>query len=94
MPLPPAALFSLLLVWGTAHAAAFVVCQIRVTRAAVRAPRLAAAMNISAANLGIALGSALGGWILAASGLVAMGLTGFGLGLVSVVLATAFAWRR
>jgi predicted MFS family arabinose efflux permease len=51
-------------------------------------------MNISAANLGIALGSALGGWILAASGLVAMGLTGFGLGLVSVVLATAFAWRR
>jgi predicted MFS family arabinose efflux permease len=94
MPLPPAALFSLLLVWGTAHAAAFVVCQIRVTRAAVRAPRLAAAMNISAANLGIALDSALGGWILAAGGLVAMGLTGFGLGLVSVVLATAFAWRR
>ncbi len=69
VPLAPIALFLLLAIWGAAHAAAFVVSQIRVTRVAPQVPRLAAALNISAANLGIALGAAIGGWTLSVNGL-------------------------
>lgn len=83
------AIVSLLLVWGAAHAASFVVCQLRVSRAAPEAPRLASALNISAANLGIAAGPALGGAALQAGALPALGWTGFGLG----VLAMALAWK-
>src|SRR5260370_33940337 len=69
VPLAPIALFLLLAIWGAAHAAAFVVSQIRVTRVAPQVPRLAAALNISAANLGIALGTAIGAWTLSVNGL-------------------------
>lgn len=89
MPLPPLALTPLLAAWGAAHAAGFVICQLRVTRAAARTPRLAAALNISAANLGIALGAAAGGWALSAGGIGALGWAGFGLGLLALGLALA-----
>lgn len=89
MPLPPLVLIPLLALWGAAHAAAFVICQLRVTRAAAQTPRLAAALNISAANLGIALGAAAGGWALAAGGIGALGWAGFGLGLLALGLALA-----
>lgn len=87
MPLPPLALAPLLAIWGAAHAAAFVICQLRVTRAAPDAPRLAAALNIAAANLGIALGTAAGGWALSRGGIGALGLAACGLGLLALGLA-------
>lgn len=80
---------ALLLLWGAAHAASFVVCQLRVVRAAPEAPRLASALNISAANIGIAIGPALGGAALDGGALQELGWTGLGLGLVSM----AMAWR-
>jgi MFS transporter, DHA1 family, inner membrane transport protein len=89
VPLAPIALFLLLAIWGTAHAAAFVVSQIRVTRVAPQVPRLAAALNISAANLGIALGTAIGGWTLSVNGLDGLALAGIGLGMLSLGLAGA-----
>jgi predicted MFS family arabinose efflux permease len=89
MPLPPAALVPLLAAWGGAHAAGFVISQLRVTRAAAHTPRLAAALNISAANLGIALGAAAGGWALSRGGIGALGWAGCGLGLLALGLALA-----
>lgn len=50
--------------WGVAHTASVVLCQVRVTLAGRSAPAFAMALNISAANLGIALGAALGGWVV------------------------------
>jgi predicted MFS family arabinose efflux permease len=85
--LPAASLFLLLTVWGAAHAGAFVISQIRVVRAGAAIPRLAATLNISAANLGIALGSTLGGWSFAAAGISGIGQTSAALGLAAAALA-------
>lgn len=49
------------LIWGAAHAAGFVFCQVRVMDAAPDAPGFAGSLNISSANIGIALGSLVGG---------------------------------
>jgi len=53
----------LLVLWGGSHMAAFVINQIRVMQAAQHAQTLALALNISACNLGIALGAKFGGYI-------------------------------
>jgi predicted MFS family arabinose efflux permease len=91
LPAHRAALLLLLVLWGAAHAASFVVCQLRVTRAAPQAPRLASALNISAANIGIAVGPAVGGAALHAGALPALGWTGFGIGALSMLMAWALA---
>lgn len=56
-----AALFGATLVWGGAHAAAFVVAQIRLFQALPTFKALAGSLNISAGNIGIAVGAYLGG---------------------------------
>lgn len=94
VPLVPIALFLLLAIWGAAHAAAFVVSQIRVTRVAPQVPRLAAALNISAANLGTALGAAIGGWTLSVNGLDGLALAGIGFGMLSLGLAGAIGYSK
>lgn len=48
-------------------------CQVRVTLAERSMPAFAMAMNISAANLGIALGALVGGWVVTRWGVNAMG---------------------
>jgi len=52
-----------LVLWGGAHMAAFVINQVRVMQAAQHAQTLALSLNISACNLGIALGAMFGGYI-------------------------------
>lgn len=54
-------LFLLVVLWGAAHMAAFVVSQVRVMNAGRGAEAFALSLNISACNLGIALGAFLGG---------------------------------
>ena len=66
--------------------------QIQVTRAAPAAPRLAAAMNISAANIGIAAGSPLGAWALSTGGHATLGQTG--MALAALALGMAFYCAR
>jgi MFS transporter, DHA1 family, inner membrane transport protein len=63
----------LFLLWGIAHTACVALCQVRVTFAGRRAPAFAMAMNISAANLGIALGATVGGWVVEYQGVNAIG---------------------
>ena len=85
----------LLAVWGIAHTACVTLCQVRVTLAGRVAPGFAMAMNISAANLGIALGALAGGWLVARWGVDAFGwgslsLTPFVLGLAAVLASGRF----
>ncbi|HEV7371521.1 hypothetical protein, partial [Arenibaculum sp.] len=70
-----------------AHAAAFVLCQVRVMLAGSLAPAFAMSLNISASNLGIACGAALGGWAVERWGIANVGLAG----AVPAVLAFGLA---
>jgi MFS transporter, DHA1 family, inner membrane transport protein len=83
-----ALLLALLLgVWGAAHTAAVTLCQVRVTLAGGHAPAFAMAMNISSANLGIALGAVFGGWVVGRAGVNAIGWSAASLVIVVAALA-------
>lgn len=75
---------AMMLLWGVAHAAGFVFCQMRVMAAAPEAPGFAGALNISAANIGIASGSFLGGIALTHGGAGALAAVGGTLALLAV----------
>jgi len=62
--------------WGAAHAAGFVFCQVRVMDAAPDAPGFAGSLNISGANIGIALGSLIGGKAIEAGGVATAAMAG------------------
>jgi DHA1 family inner membrane transport protein len=83
----PLLLVLLFAAWGIAHTACVTLCQVRVTLAGGSAPAFAMAMNISAANLGIALGAEVGGMIVDHWGVDAMGWGALGLALVVAALA-------
>lgn len=61
-------LFVIVIVWGAAHTAAFVVTQLRIMRAAENSATVAMALNIASCNFGIATGAALGAWSFEAFG--------------------------
>lgn len=82
-------LLPLLAVWGAAHTAAFLLCQVRVMLAATSAPAFASSLNISAANLGIAAGAAAGGWVVDHLGIGMIGLGGGALAAGALVVAVA-----
>ena len=75
----------LLVLWGGAHMAAFVINQVRVMQAAQHAQTLALSLNISACNLGIALGAMFGGYITEHVGIEFIGYAG------ALILTTALA---
>ncbi|MGF1622317.1 MAG: MFS transporter [Rhodomicrobiaceae bacterium] len=78
--------------WGAAHMAAFVACQVRVMFAGRDAPAFAGALNISVCNLGIAAGAIWGGWFISWFGLAMIGWASAMVGLAA--LATAWMlWR-
>ena len=83
------ALLPLLAIWGAAHAAAFLLSQIRVMQSAPAAPAFAAALNISAANIGIAAGAAAGGAIVERASIAASSIGGTALALAALMLAMA-----
>jgi predicted MFS family arabinose efflux permease len=81
------ALVGLLALWGVAHTAVFVLCQVRVVLAGGETAAFASALNISAANLGIALGAVFGGGLVAVLGLARIGLGAAVLALLTMSLA-------
>ncbi len=87
-----AAIFPLA-VWSLAHTACVTLSQVRVTLAGADAPAFAMTMNISAANLGIALGASLGGWAVDHHGLKAIG-TVPACFVLAVLLLALFLRRR
>jgi MFS transporter, DHA1 family, inner membrane transport protein len=84
-------LVALLAVWGAAHTAAFLVCQVRVMLAAPVAPAFASSLNIAACNLGIAAGAEAGGWIVGQHGIGAVGYGGGALAGLALAMALAMA---
>lgn len=60
-------------IWGVTQAAMFVVCTVRLIKAAPQAPGFAASLNISASNVGIGLGAILGGHIIDGPGIEQIG---------------------
>jgi MFS transporter, DHA1 family, inner membrane transport protein len=82
-------LLPLLAVWGAAHTAAFLLCQVRVMLAAPVAPAFASSLNIAACNLGIAGGAEAGGWIVDGYGIGAVGYAGAALAALALVMALA-----
>lgn len=54
----------LLGIWSIAHTAGVTLSQVRVTMAGGRTPAFAMTMNLSCANLGIAIGAFSGGWTI------------------------------
>lgn len=63
-----------LAIWGLMHTAGVTLSQVRVTLAGARAPAFAMTLNISAANLGIAVGALTGGWAVDRFGMAGLGL--------------------
>ncbi|WP_395308675.1 MFS transporter [Mycobacterium sp. AMU20-3851] len=59
--------------WSLMHTAGVTLSQVRVTLAGAKAPAFAMTMNISAANLGIAVGALTGGWAVDRFGMVGLG---------------------
>lgn len=81
----------LLGIWGAAHAAIFSLCQVRVMLAGARAMAFASSLNIAACNLGIALGAAVGGWVVETHGIGAIGFGAAGLAGPVLLLAAVTA---
>lgn len=80
-------LLPLLAVWGAAHTAAFLLCQVRVMLAAPTVPAFASSLNISACNLGIAAGAVAGGWVVDHHGIGMIGVGGAALAACAFIIA-------
>ncbi len=85
--LGPVATGVAVLVWGAAHAAGFVFCQVRVMDTAPDASGFAGSLNISAANIGIALGSSIGGRAIEFGGVASAATAGALLALLAAAAA-------
>ena len=62
------------------------ICHVRVMKSAAAYPALGASLNVSGANLGIALGSLLGGRVIHIQGLASVGGAATGVILIAVGL--------
>ncbi|TRW14468.1 MFS transporter [Glacieibacterium frigidum] len=82
-----------LALWGISHTASVTLSQVRVTLAGNEAPAFAMTMNISAANLGIAIGAFGGGWLIDQEGVGAIGLAPIGFAVFAIPL-TVFIGRN
>jgi predicted MFS family arabinose efflux permease len=82
-----------LLVWGMTQAAVLLLCQVRTMQAAPEAPAFAASLNLSAGNLGIAAGAALGGWVVSNLGIGWIGAAGAVLAVAALALQRLPALR-
>jgi MFS transporter, DHA1 family, inner membrane transport protein len=87
----PAATIVLVLIWGLVHAAAVPLCQAIVLRAAPEAPEFSNSLFNSFGNIGIASGTTLGGFIIAAFGIADLPLASLAL---LAIAALIFAVER
>ena len=81
----------IVIAWGAAHSAAFVVTQLRMLREGKDSATVAMALNIASCNLGIATGAAVGAWSFETFGpggllFATLGFFSVGAGLYSAVL--------
>ncbi|WKB51789.1 MFS transporter [Eleftheria terrae] len=81
-----AGLAASLTLWGLSQAALFLVCHVRVMKAAPSAPAFAASLNISGANLGIGIGAIVGGGVIDRWGVAHVGEVGAAVLFASTLL--------
>ena len=86
----PFVMVLIVVLWGASHMAAFVINQVRVMQAGKNAQSLALSLNISACNLGIALGAILGGYVVQHYGVEFVGYAGAATVAIALVMAIAF----
>jgi len=83
----------LLGIWSIAHTASVTLSQVRVTMAGGGAPAFAMTMNLSCANLGIAVGAFCGGWTIDRAGIAGIGWTPAVFGALAIILCIALTRR-
>ncbi|WNW10489.1 MFS transporter [Pseudomonas sp. DTU_2021_1001937_2_SI_NGA_ILE_001] len=83
------ALAATLTLWGITQAALFLVCHVRLMKAAPQAPAFAASLNVAGGNLGIGLGALIGGRVIDNLGLASVGMVAALIIGLSVLLALA-----
>lgn len=81
----------LLGIWSVAHTAGVTLSQVRVTMTGGKAPAFAMTMNLSCANLGIAIGAFFGGWAIDNAGVAAIGWVPAIFGAVATLLCIVLA---
>lgn len=82
------------LLWGAAHTSGLIVSQLWVTSAAPEVPEFATSLYVSAANLGVVLGAAMGGSLIARVGMPGVLWSGWLFTAVALVAVLARrTWR-
>ncbi|MEQ8656669.1 MAG: MFS transporter [Hyphomicrobiales bacterium] len=76
-----------LALWGAAQSAGFIANQLRVMKQAPEAQEFASALSVTIAQVGIGLGALIGGRVIDAEGLQALGSANAMIGLVGLVVA-------
>jgi len=62
-------LVGIIVLWGAVHTSGLIVSQIWLTSEALEAPEFANSLFVSFSNLGVTIGTAVGGWLIAISGM-------------------------
>ncbi|MEM6387550.1 MAG: MFS transporter [Pseudomonadota bacterium] len=76
-----------LAIWGAAQSAGFIGNQLRVMKEAPEAQEFASALSVTIAQVGIGLGALIGGLVIDAQGLAALGSANAMIGIVGLVVA-------
>ncbi|NEW05647.1 MFS transporter [Paenibacillus sp. SYP-B3998] len=79
----------IIILWGATHTSGLIITQIWLTSEAPEAPEFATGLYISFINLGVSIGSVVGGWFISHAGLqgtIWSGLLFSGLALVCIVI--------
>ncbi len=86
----------IMIFWGAAHTSSLVITQIWLTSEAPEAPEFATSLFASIANLGVAVGSSIGGWFIKTFGMSAMFWSGWLLlgGALALILIRVAVMRQ
>ncbi len=84
-------LIGIVALWGAVHTSGLIVSQIWLTSEAPEAPEFANSLFVSFSNLGVTIGTAVGGWLIAISGtgeIVLGGILFTALALICITLSS------
>lgn len=84
----------LCLYWGAAHTSGLIVTQVWLTAEAPQAPAFATGLYIAFINLGVSVGSLVGGWFIAAWGLQGSLLCGAMFAALAAIAIAARLWLQ
>ncbi|TXK85470.1 MFS transporter [Paenibacillus sp. N3.4] len=90
-------IFIIIILWGAAHTSGLIVTQIWLTSEAREAPEFATGLYISFINLGVTIGSVVGGWFISGAGIQGTIWSGFlfiGLALVCIGIKIVYFTQK